>query len=254
MAVDGTQFTVLTPIFLGEDNNYSYIRFPNGTDANATFYASVVGSPSAENYGTAVTTVAPFASPQFSINDILDAIGSTGLAFGDDSISVYMSSPQGGNGVGFQHVIWNSLTGFFENASICNYIPDMDYSILNRALINVHTSRIPSYPGIVFLHNYANFPITYLANIFDARDGMYLGSINFNMLANETFASELSLLESLIDFVPLANQYHVNILFEPYRTEVNTYTALAAQGIDNLQLSAYTNMSVYCAINPSQNR
>lgn len=248
-ALNGTQHTVLTPIFLGNDNNYSFIRFPNGGATNADVYIRVVGSPSAETYGTVFTTVAPLASPQFSIDQVLDAIGVEGLQFGDDSISLYLQSPQGGNYIAFQHVVWNSLTGFFENASICTYRTDIEYTTLNRALVNVHTSTIAEYPGIVVLHNYASFPVTYTADIHDARDGVYLGSVNFNMTANNTQSAEFSQIENVLGFQPSPNQYHVNIIFYPQNTG-GLYYGLAAQGINNLQLAAYTNMSVACGINP----
>jgi hypothetical protein len=249
-ALNGTQYTVLTPIFLGTDNNFSFIRFPNGGETNADVRISVVGSPSAENYGTAFTSVAPLASPQFSMQQIFDAIGVERLQFGDDSLSLYLQSPQGGNFIGFQHVVWNSLTGFFENASICTYRFDVDYTALNRALVNVHTSNIPAYPGIVFLHNYASFPVTYQADVFDARDGVYLGSVNFNMTANNTLAVEFGAIEDTIGFQPSPNQYHANVIFTAQNTGGIHY-GLPAQGINNLQLEAYTNMSVACGINAS---
>lgn len=248
-ALNGPQYTVLTPIFLGTDNNFSFIRFPNGGATNADVQISVVGSPSAANYGTAFTTVAPLASPQFSMDQIFEAIGVEGLQFGDDSLSLYLQSPQGGNLIGFQHVVWNSLTGFFENASICTYRTDVEYTALNQALVNVHTSNISAYPGIVFLHNYANFPITYRADIHDARDGVYLGAVNFNMTANNTQSVEFSEIESVLGFQPSSNQFHANIIFSAQNTG-GIYYGLAAQGINNLQLEAYTNMSVACGINP----
>ena len=151
--------------------------------------------------------------------------------------------------MGFQHIVWNSLTGFFENASLCTYKPNIDYSPLNYSAINVHTSRIPAYPGIVFLHNYASFPVTYLASVFDSRNGTYLGGVNFNMSANATFAINFSDLESTLGFSPSPNQYHANILFQAQGTG-GQYYAIAAHGINNLQLSALTNMSVACGVNP----
>lgn len=249
-SVNGTQYTVVTPVFLGADNNFSFIRFPNGGSTTATVNMTVIGSPSAQSYGTATTTVAPLASPQFSIDQIFEAIGISGLQFGDDSLSIYLQSPQGGNLIAFQHVVWNSITGFFENASVCTYRTDIEYTALNRILVNVHTSTISAYPGIVSLHNYANFPVTYRADVYDARDGVYLGSVNFNMTANHTLSVNFSDIESVLNFTPASNQFHANILFVAQNTG-GAYYGLAAQGINNLQLAAYTNMSVACGINPS---
>jgi hypothetical protein len=252
-AVDGSSYTVVAPTFMGgieSGNNVSFVRFPNAGEVEATIIVDVVGSPSGEVYGRAHTIVAPLASPQFSVQTILDAIGVEGFQFGDDSISLYLRSPQGGQLVGFQHVIWSSDTGFFENLSICTYRFDIDYSPLNQALVNVHTSTIPSYPGIIIMHNYASFPVTYRADIYDANDGAYLGAVNFFMIANHTISMDFAAVESVLDFVPTSDQFHVNIVFTAQNTG-GEYYGIAGQGINNLQLNAFTNMSSACAINPS---
>ncbi len=247
--VDGTQHTVVAPILRGEANNYSFIRLGNGGLLPTTFNVTVVGSPSGESYGTAEYEVAPWASPQYSIADILDEIGVSELRAEDNQISLYLKSPHQGNLPVFQHVVWNSMTGFFENASRCTFREDVDYSQVNRALINVHTSRIGNYPATVFLHNYADFEVTYRGNVFDARDGTLLGAVNFNMMANETRAVDFADIENEIDFVPESDQYHANIIFQ--EVDADDFYLLALQGIRNIQLEAFTNMSVACVVNPS---
>lgn len=249
-SVNGLSYTVLTPLFLGEDNNYSYVRFPNGGTSSATVYITVVGSPSGEEYGTTFTTVASGASPQFRVTDILKTIGTPNFLYGDDSVSLYLRSPQGGNYIGFQHVVWNSLTGFFENASICTYRTDIEYTALNRVLVNVHTALLEeNYPVQVFLHNYAPVFASYRADIYDSTNGAYLGAVQFNMEANSSISRRFSEIAEVINLTPTANQYHINMIFSPVTT--SNYYALAAQAIDNLELQAYTNMSMICGINPS---
>jgi hypothetical protein len=248
-ALNGTSYTVLSPIFDGHDNNYSFIRFGNiGAAGSATFYITVVGSPTGRNYGTATVTVAQYASPQYSISDILKAINVTGYASGDTSYSLYLQSPQAGQAVGFQHVVWNSLTGFFENASLCTYRANLDYSPLNQIAINVHTTQIPAYPGVVFMHNYLGQSVSYKGNVFDARNGSYLGAFTFTLPANSSTSFDMATLQSTIGFVPSSSQYHVNILYQT--TNTATYYGVAATAINNLQLNAYTNMSVACGVNP----
>jgi len=249
-SLNGAKYTVLSPIFTGADGNLSYIRFPNVGSTVATTYVTVVGSPTGHVYGTAFVTVAPLASPQYAFTDIMSAIGVSGFFPGDDSYSFYLQSPQGGHGVGFQHVIFSTVSGFFENASLCTYIPTIDYSILNQGLVNVHTSLFSAnYPSVVFLHNYASFPVSYLANIFDSQNGAYLGSFYFNMQANATVAENFSDIEPVIGFHPNSSQFHVNIIFQAQNTG-NIYYGIAAQAINNRQLNSYTNMSVACAVNP----
>ena len=246
--VDGTQYTVVAPILRGESNNYSYIRLGNGGLFPATFNVTVVGSPSGESYGTAEYEVAPWASPQYSIDNILDEIGVSELRAGDSQISLYLQSPHQGNLPVFQHVVWNSMTGFFENASRCTFRGDVNYSQVNRALVNVHTSRVANYPATVFLHNYADFAVTYRGNVFDARDGTHLGRVDFNMMANDTLAVDFADIAGRIGFVPEPNQFHVNIIFQ--ERDADGFYLLPLQGIRNLQLEAYINMSVVCVINP----
>ena len=155
---DGSQYTVIAPIFRGEGNNYSYIRLGNGNllFQPTTFNVTVIGSPSGESYGTAEYEVPAWASPQYSIDDIFDEIGISGLRDGDDTISLYVQSPHQNNLPTFQHVVWNSVTRFFENATRCTFREGVDYSLINQALTNVHTSRIADYPATIFLHNYAD--------------------------------------------------------------------------------------------------
>ena len=245
--VDGTQYTVVTPILRGESNNYSFIRLGNIGQKETTISVTVVGSPSGESYGTAEYEVPPWASLQYSVNDILDEIGASGLGADDEGISLYLQSPDQGNLPVFQHVVWNSMTGFFENAGRCTFRKGVDYSQLNRALINVHTSRIANYPATVFLHNYADSEATYRGNVFDARDGAHLGAVNFNMMANETRAVDFSEIEEDIGFVPESDQYHANIIF--HEIGADDFNLLALQGIRNLHLDAYTNISALCEVN-----
>ena len=247
--VDGTQYTVVAPVFRGEGNNHSFLRLGNLGDANTTVTVTVVGSSSGENYGTAEFTIRRKASPQYSVDDITDEAGITGLAE-DEPISLYLRSSDKANTPVFQHVVWNSMTGFFENAGRCTYREGIDYSRLNTALTNIHTSRIADYPATLFLHNYADAPVTYRAHVYDARNAMSLGSTDFELMANETRAVDFSEIEEDIDFDPASNQFHVNIVFEALN--LADYALSAVQGIRNLQLDAYINMSAACIVNPSQ--
>ncbi len=145
------------------------------------------------------------------------------------------------------------MTGFFENATRCTFREDVDYSLINMALTNVHTSRIADYPATIFLHNYADSAGTYRGNVFDANDGTQLGTVNFDMMANETRAIDFSEIAADIGFVPESNQFHVNIVFQQ-PADFDNFSLLAQQGIRNLQLDAYINMSVACVVNPESRR
>jgi hypothetical protein len=240
--------TVIAPTFIGANQNYSYIRFPNGGTGTATFNVTLVGSPTARDYGTVTVTVARFASPQYSIPDFLRVLGLSSLGPADNAVSLYIQSPQAGNYVGFQHVVWNSVTGFFENASVCTFKPTIDYSGLNQAVFNVHTSAISGYPGTIFLHNYASAAATYRGNVFDAANGNFLGAFSMTAPGNGTTLIDISNVETAIGFHPGPSQYHVNIQFQP--PDGTAWNALASLAINDQQIQAYTNMSMVCSINP----
>ena len=247
--VDGTYYTVVAPVFRGAGNNHSFLRLGNIGNAHTTVTVTVVGSASGENYGTAEFTVRRKTSPQYSVEDILNEAGITGLAE-DEPISLYLHSSDEDNPPVFQHAVWNSMTGFFENAGRCTYREGIDYSRLNTALTNVHTSRIAEYPATLFLHNYADKRVTYRAHVYDARNAMSLGSTDFELMANETRAVDFSEIEEDIAFEPASDQFHANIVFEVLGRA--DYALSAVQGIRNLQLDAYINMSAACIVNPSE--
>ena len=69
------------------------------------------------------------------------------------------------------------------------------------------------------------------------------------MMANETRAIDFSEIAEDIGFVPESNQFHVNIVFQQ-PADFDDFSLLAQQGIRNLQLDAYINMSVACVVNP----
>jgi hypothetical protein len=245
---DPAGYTVIAPIFLGGNQNYSYIRFPNGGTETATFNVTLVGSPTARNYGTLSLSVPRFSSPQYGVLDFFKTLGLTSFGPGDTGVSLYIQSPQGGNHVGFQHVVWNSTTGFFENASVCAFKPAVDYSGLSQALFNVHTSIVRGYPGTVFLHNYSPTETAYRANVYDASNGAYLGGFSMSAPANATVSMDMSAVEKAIAFTPGPNQYHVNIQFLP--PPGGAWNAIASVAINDQQIQAYTNMSMVCSVNP----
>lgn len=246
-AVNGTLYTVVAPIFDGSDGNVSYIRFPNGSGATAVTSVTVVGSPSGDIYGTFDLTVQNLASPQYSIGDILNLAGAPALSNGDDNYSLYLRSPSAGNYVGFQHVIYNASNGFFENVSVCTFDPLIEYSAINRSLINIHTSVLAAYPATVFVHNYLNAPVTYTAAITDARTGNIEGFVDISMAANGSYAVPFTFFEDLIDWTPASNQQHANMIFQQSSTV--GYYAVVGQAIQNSAFNSLVNMTQTCGLN-----
>ncbi len=246
-ALNGTVYTVIAPTFDGSDGNLSYFRFINMSGAPTTIDLSVVGSVSAITYGTATFNIPDKASPQYSMDEILSEAGAGSLLTGDTGYSFYVKSPSAGNYVGYQHVIYNGTNGFFENMSVCTFDPAFDYSIINSALVNVHTSVLSGYPTLVFLHNYANSDRDYQVTITDSRTGVVQGVVNIATTANTSYASPMSFFEDLVDWIPSNNQQHANLIFEPL-IQGSTYTAIVGQGIQNSSFNSLVNMTQVCGI------
>lgn len=245
--VQGSGYTVVMPIYAGADGNTSFLRFPNGGLATSVTSITIVGYPSGFNYGTPTVTVPSGASPQYSIYEILDAAGLSTASFtarGDLGFSLYLRNAD--RVMGFQHVIYNDFSKFFENASACAYEPGQDYSFLNQVMINIHTSRLAAYPSTLFLHNFNNVATTYTADIHDARTGALKGTYTFQVLANTSYSAPFTFFEDAIGWIPASNEQHANVVVRPVGT--SAFRAILGQAIYNANLNAYVNMTQVCRI------
>jgi len=253
-ALDGTQYLEIAPIFTGSDGNFSYIRFLNangllGSPAvTATFNITVVGSPSGRAYGTANIQVPSFGNPQYALQQVLNAANAGALSGGDTAYSLYLQTSN--QLVTYQHVIWNSSNGFFENVSICNSAVGYAGAGGSQAqfLMNVYTSSIPAYPSLVFIHNYQDTQVTYQILVTDAASGAVIGTVNLNTAANASYMIPESLFEQSLNWTPTATQYNVTMFFTVANAPAGTLAnAVVGQFIFNQSLSAYVNMSTACA-------
>jgi hypothetical protein len=240
-SVDGTGYTVVSPIYAGTDGNLSYLRFINRGPAPTVTTITIVGTPTGTNYGTANVNVPGHAAPQYSISEILQAKNIPGPSNGDTGFALYLKNAD--SNAGFTHVIYNSANTFFENVSMCTYTANTDYSSLNSWLFNVHTSRLSNYPTMVFLHNYSGSPQTILVDVYEARFGGYKGTISIQATANSTYAMPFSWFEQQANWQPSSTEMHANLNFH------GAGTIIAGQTIFNQGLSAYINMTQFCAIN-----
>ena len=237
----GRNYAVVAPIFTGGDGNLSYLRLSNGGSAASTFIVTVVGSPTGKVYGEANVSVPPTASPQYSITDILSRAGAAPLSGGDTAYSLYL---QDGDAVGFQHVIYNSTSGFFENASVCQY--NMA-AASQPVLTNVHTSRLATYPAQISIHNYYNAPVSYRVQVFDSATGVFIGNVPFQTAANSTYLIPESYFEQQLGWTPASNQSHINLRFTA--EGIDQAPVIVSNLILSQQLKTYVNMSSACSIN-----
>jgi hypothetical protein len=240
-SVDGTQYTVVAPIFPGNDGNLSYIRFNNRGAANTVTTITIVGYPTGQNYGTVNVNVPGHASPQYSISEILQAKNIAGPTGGDQGFSLYLKN--GDPNAGFAHVIWNSSNLFFENVSMCTMSAGIDYSQLGSWLFNVHTSTLSTYPSYVFIHNFSANATTFQVDLYEARFGGYKGTLSIQAAANGTYRIPFSWFEQQVSWTPSSSEMHANLNFHGAGTYV------VGQTIFNQAFNAYVNMTQYCVIN-----
>lgn len=248
-AMTNTAYTVVAPVFRGEGGSNSFLRFISGTRTpNIATNIWVVATPSGTVLGEAHVIVQRYASPQYSIQQILDAAGVTKLPAGDTGYALYMQSKgETGGDNGFQHVLFNSINGFFENASLCTWSTRIDYTNAQRVLFNIHTSRLPLYPSQVFIHNYNITPTVYEVAIADSRTGVIIGRINLRLEANSSYTVPFTYFETALGWVPNDRQEHANMFLAPVGDA--EYNAIIGQYIYNAQFGSLVNMSQVCSIN-----
>lgn len=241
-AIAGTgNYTVIAGLFGSSAGNKSYVRFPNGNSFPSTTFITIVGTPTGRNYGTVTVNSPGLSSPQYAVDEILALANVSVPASGDSSFSFYLTNPN--YLTGFQHVIYNSINKFFENVSVCTYYSTLDYTPLNSAVVNVHTSRLSSYPSIVLLHNKNAYQTTYVLQMTDARTGASLGYRSISTAANATYGLPTSYLEGLFSFSPSPTQLHVNLLVG------GAESAVFGHYVINEEFNAYLNMTQICSIN-----
>jgi hypothetical protein len=244
-SVDGSSYAVVAPVYAGSDGNLSYFRFNNRGSGSIVTSITIVGWPTGTNYGSVNVNVPGHASPQYSITEVLQAKNLTGPTGGDQGFAFYLKNPDPNSG--FAHVIYNAANTFFENVSLCTYGPNTDYSSFNSWLFNVHTSRLSGYPSVVSLHNYSSTAQTVLVDVYEARFGGYKGTISIQAAANSMYGLPFSWFEQQANWQPTATELHANLNFRS--STGGTLTAVVGQTIYNQGLSAYINMTQFCAIN-----
>jgi hypothetical protein len=247
--IDGTQYAVIAPIFTElNTGNYSFIRFQNLISIPSTFTVRVVGSPSGNVYGQTTYSVAASASKHVQIADILSAASAATLIGSDTAYALYISNPDLS---GYQHVIYNYVSEFFENASLCQ-------TSLNQAAVrylpNVHTNIIADagFPSKIYMHNYANQAVTYNVSVYESSAGSLIGIVPVATQANSTYVMDFSFFQTQLGWTATGAQGYANLIFTP-QTAISGVTlppVIVGHFIFNEAFQAFVNMSESCAVNP----
>jgi hypothetical protein len=249
-AVDATNLTIIAPTYNGEGGNLSFIRLFNANPgAVSTFVVTVVGSPSGTAYGTPASfPVPPNASHQMSLTQILGQAGAGPPAGGDTGYSLYLRNADGFSA--FQHVIYNSLNGFFENATICQFFQGAQHVRVIPLVANMHTSRIAGYPSEITVHNYTAAARSYTARVFDAVSGAALGAVTLAVPANATARLSTAGLEQQLGFAPSSSQFHLNVRLGD-ASSPDDLTALIGHNVLNNALNGtLLNLTTLCRVKP----
>lgn len=247
-AVNGSLYAVVAPLYIGTGGFYSYLRLFNGGAATASFTVTVVGSPTATNYGAATFQIPPRASIQYSMSQVLVGANAT-IRAPDTNFSFYIQST--GPLAGYQHVTHSPEAVFFQNASVCKWtIQDAVGAVAPSAILtHVHTSRlaVQGYPSAIELHNFATTAATYRFTIIEATSGNIVGEMNFPARANASYTIPWADIERQINWSPQESQIYANIVVSD--TSGAVPAVLLGQTVINDRLNATLNVTTMCAVN-----
>jgi hypothetical protein len=222
-------YAVIAPVFASASGASSYIRLFSGTGGQgqtSTFTFSVVGIPSARQYGANYSIAIPYmASVQFSIQDILAVTRAGALNSGDTSYAVYLKNPDAQ--AGYQHVTYNAETALFENGNNCHTSINEQMIAAQNAMVvtNLHMPTIPAYPSTVTIHNHSATPTTYALDVHAggvatvsgatatvaSTAGNLLCQVSRTVPANSSATIPFSTISSLPECAAADNQFYANI-------------------------------------------
>lgn len=248
-SIDGTSYSVVAPLYLGEGGGMiSYLRLFNGGTSHATFTVKVVGSPTGRDYGDATFSVAPGATRQLPLFQVLQGASAT-ITEPDTNFSFYIRSTE--PLAGYQHVTHSPAATYFENSAVCRAtIQEVVRASRNQMVLSsVHTSQLATagYPASIELHNFANTAIVYRLAILDESTGLGVGTTNVTAQANASYTIPWAQIESAIGWSPTADQIRANLVVtDPSGAPP---AVLLGQTIINNALQVTLNMTTMCAVN-----
>ena len=249
LALDGSQYTVIAPVYDGSGGVQSYIRLYNGGTAASTFSVTVLNTTNGLTLGAASIQVPANASIQYPLtssggsNSIFAQAG-VGASGGSYALYIQNSNTL----AGYQHVTYNGGTTLFENNSVCTTPINQQFASSNKqVLTNVHTTRLSGYPSNIAIHNYASTATTVTLAAYDSATGSAAGQINQTISGNSTLTLGDFQLEGLVGFSPTSSQSHINVVVT--NAAGGSLPVRTTQTIRNSSLGGDINMGESCAIN-----
>ncbi len=140
-----------------------------------------------------------------------------------------------------QHVLYRPDTGTLTNLSTC----DAAVASYPKELSGVHTNLITQYgfPSTVVINNTGSTAATANLGIYDARDGVKLGTYSALIEANGEARPTTQALESALPTVPKGDQNYFIVKLE------NGYNGFLQHLVTSTQAGVVSDMSTVCALN-----
>ena len=212
----------------------SFLRFYNAGSAAGTVAVTLYDPGTGQNLGTWTSpSISPNVEQQYDLGSIENAIGLVKRPSYEFSIAGSIDGY-------FQHVLFRPVNGTLTNLSTCQNAVAAD----PRTLIGVHSSLLGAadFPSTIIVNNTDGVAAKITLGIYDARDGVKLGSyVTDTIAAGGQARIEVSSMEAAAHITPNA-QYHYVIKSE-----------IAGAGflqhlVNNQKVGIVTDMTTVCLL------
>lgn len=236
---------------LGFNTSASVIRLANlrepvefGMDATTRNYLEVYSVTQGKTLGTMTVDVPPKASLQVTATEILGMAGITPHRVADGELVVYIQNGRAKQL--WQHLQYDPAPELLVDAGTCTFAPALDYLPAANVVLNAYTSIVQHVASLITLHNFADQAGTFDANVYDARTGEALGTVEIELPARSSFNEAATWFEDAIGFAPARNQPQINIELVPTSTPEAKISV--GHATLNLRTGAGENVSHLCAL------
>ena len=248
-AIDGTSgYGVVYGAVDNVNRTSSAIRFYNGSLSAATFEMTIVNvSTGAQVGNTKSFTMTANESQIYFISTLLgsqfvNATVTTGQVY-----AVYIKSSE--RLAGYQHILYNGNTDLFENPTVCTTPYNQTSLASNNSivLLNIPTTKLPQYPGIVLIHNVSAVAVNLNLTVFSSVTASAKGDIQVTIQPNRSYSNTITNLQNSTSWSPSTDELWAHVVI----TDSNggAPQVLASTLINNTALQGNIGLTTACAIN-----
>lgn len=248
-AIDGTSgYGVVYGAIDSINRTSSAIRFYNGGLSTATFEITIVNvSTGAQAGNTKSFTLAANESQIYFIDTLLGAQFVNANVATGQVYAVYIKSSE--RLAGYQHVLYNGNTDLFENPTVCTTPYNQTSLASNNSivLLNIPTTKLPQYPGIVLIHNYSAVAVNLNLAVFSSVTASAKDSVQVTIQPNRSYNTTITALQNAVGWTPGATELWAHVVI----TDVSggAPQVLASTLINNTALQGTIGLTTACAIN-----